>query len=160
MRPQKDLYGTRPGGLNKLLNSLTEDQRREVVLLTRAENDQMTSASLTRFPLTRDGVDWDRCRFIEQHSIVDVEEAAQVTSQIIGDYVRDDSLVVALWDNLIMPSLALSARTAAMRARQLLDTSWGVWLFIVDEKLIIEYLGNEFVTLGKIQEGPNGSMPA
>jgi hypothetical protein len=151
-------YGTFPRALDGLLESLGEDEQGQAVILTWAESQQFYAQSLRRFPVTRSGsLDWERCDHIEQFFIEDWPEAASRLAGLVRSYAGSDSLIVITWGNLAVPSIALPAGSVAAHADQVLMTSDDIWLFAIDEKILIEYHHDGRFTVAHVPDAPDPS---
>jgi hypothetical protein len=118
------------------------------------------SISLNRLPQTSWGaIDWNDISPVEQRTTRTVVEAAELFAQLVLRYVNPDSEVVLFWGNLVVPSVALPARVAAENAEEVLATSHDVWLFAIDERVLLEYFHEGRLTVVEIPAGPvvNGS---
>ena len=148
-------YGSHPSRLTDFLGSLDSDDRRLTRLLNREENREVESISLNRLPQTSWGtIDWTGISSIEQHPARTEVEAAHLFAQLVVRYVEADSEVVLLWGNLVVPSVALPARVAAANAEEVLATSHDVWLFAVDERILVEYFHEGRLTVVKVPAEP------
>ncbi|MGW7350321.1 CDI toxin immunity protein [Streptomyces sp. NPDC054784] len=145
------MYGTFVVRLDDLVDSLSQSEREEAVLLTGDENSTYMVHSLQKFPLTtRHGIDWECCDFLEQQWVGTEVEAASALADSVTRLVNPESLVVMLWGNLAVPALALCARSVARHADEVVAASDDMWLFVDDEKLIFEYIHDGRFTVSKV----------
>src|SRR6266699_2233091 len=148
-------YGSHPNRLADLLGSLSRDDRGRVRLLNIEESREAESRSLNRLPQTSWGaIDWSAAPFIEQCTTRTEVEAAERFAQLVLQYVGADSEVVLFWGNLVVPSLSLTARIAAENAEEVLATSHDVWLFGIEERLLVEYFHEGRITVADVPAGP------
>ncbi|TDC76325.1 hypothetical protein [Streptomyces hainanensis] len=144
-------YGTFPEALDELLDSMGEGERNEVVLLTWPESEEFYGLSLRRFSVTSWGaLDWDAHGHLEQVFIEQWAEAERRLADLVQAYTETDSLVVVMWGNLTVPSIALPARSVKAHAAEVLAASDDIWLFAVDEEILIEYQHDGRFTVARV----------
>ncbi|SOD63649.1 hypothetical protein SAMN06297387_1122 [Streptomyces zhaozhouensis] len=154
MTPATDQYGTFRQRLDDLLGSLSAEERAEAMLLTRAESDHFYDMGVARFPVTRwQGLDWDNCAHLAQYVLADQADPEDILlARSVRKYMSRDSLVVLTWGNLTIPSVALPARSVARHADEVIATSDDIWLFAIDEMILIEYWHHDRVTIARVPE--------
>lgn len=152
MTPATDQYGTFHQRLDDLLGSLSTEERAEAMLLTRSESDHFYELSVARFPVTRwQGLDWNNCQYLAQYLFADqADPEDMLLARAVREYTSEESLVVVTWGNLTIPSLALPARSAARHADEVIAASDDVWLFAIDEDILIEYWHHDRLTIARV----------
>ncbi|MFF4898385.1 hypothetical protein [Streptomyces sp. NPDC001068] len=143
-------YGSARGRLDDLIGVLEPDERSQLMILDAAENEKFEAVSLNRFPHSEwTGIDWDHSAFSEQVFTSGEPEAAQLISGWLS-LVPADGLAVVFWGNVRVPAVAMPVGCAARNAEEILYTSDDVWLFVVDEGFLIEYLHDGRLTAAHV----------
>ena len=143
-------YGTAKARLDDLLRSLDPEERSQVMILDASENNEFEKASLNRFPHSDwTGIDWGGSDFSEQVFTTGEPEAAGLLSGWLSR-LPADSLVVVFWGNVRVPAVAMPGGSVAKHAEEILYTSDDVWVFVVDEGFLIEYLHDGRLTAARV----------
>jgi hypothetical protein len=109
------------------------------MILDAAENEKFESVSLNRFPQSAwTGIDWDRSVFSEQVFTAGETEAAELMSRWLS-VLPAGGLAVVFWGNIRVPAVAMSVGCAVKYAEEILYTSDDVWVFVVDDGILLEY---------------------
>ncbi|MFG3246832.1 hypothetical protein [Streptomyces sp. NPDC048187] len=98
------------------------------------------------------GVDWTHCERPEQVLVSGEVEAAGLIGTWLSEVSARDSLVVVFWGNMAVPAVAMASSSAAAHAQDILYTSDDLWLFAVDESVLIEYLHDGRLTMGRVPD--------
>ncbi|MET7320007.1 hypothetical protein [Streptomyces sp. NPDC005549] len=77
-------------------------------------------------------------------------EAAELMGPWLTEVSTQSSLVVVFWGNAVVPAVAMTSSSAAAHAEEILYTSDDLWLFAVDEGVLIEYLHDGCLTMGRV----------
>ncbi|KAB8163452.1 hypothetical protein FH609_021975 [Streptomyces sp. 3MP-14] len=154
MTPATDQYGTFRQRLDDLLRSLSTEERAEAMLLTRSESEHLYELSVARFPVTRwQGLDWENCAYLAQYAFADQADPEDILlARAVREHASMESLVVITWGNLTIPSMALPARSVARHADEVVAASDDIWLFAIEDNILIEYWHHDRLTIARVPE--------
>ncbi|MEQ0565807.1 hypothetical protein ABJI51_42585 [Amycolatopsis sp. NEAU-NG30] len=146
-------YGTHPGALKPLLDTVGPAERELVRQFTAAEDAEFGSRSVNRFPIDRNTTgakDWSGTRIHEQRVEDDYDEAARLLAELVLRYSPSTSEVVVFWGNVVIPSIGIPARLAAENAGLLIDIGDDVWIYAPGSGVLIEYWHSGRITAGEV----------
>ncbi|MFF8283827.1 hypothetical protein ACF06W_13990 [Streptomyces albus] len=150
MTTSKSTYGLAKASLAPLLSSLSEEERKQAFTLSEDENNVVAADSLKRFPLSRSGIDWESHIPLEQHFAESDVQAQRIISAVLQKYCTDNAITVALWGNLAIPAFSLPTASAIRHMEEIIETSDDLWLYLMDFRVMIEYLHSGYVSVGQI----------
>ncbi|MFF0477186.1 hypothetical protein [Streptomyces sp. NPDC004284] len=141
-RDARESYGTHPEYISAVLDLLGGD----ALLLSYEEQRTYAEASLNRFEAIGSArVDWRGAEVVERKEEFDGEALAA----LLHTHAGPDELVIVFWDNLAVPSIALTAARASRHAAALLDQGPTCWFFLTDSGILIEFQDGEGFTTGR-----------
>ncbi|MGV9282899.1 hypothetical protein [Streptomyces sp. NPDC003730] len=136
-----------------MTESLGIEERRTFMVLREAESAEYERLGPGSFPRsTWSGIDWTSCGRPEQVLVSGEEEAAGLIGTWLSEVSARDSLVVVFWGNIAVPAVAMTSSSAAAHAEEILYTSDDLWLFAVDEGVLIEYLHDGRLTMARVPD--------
>ncbi|WP_148082104.1 hypothetical protein [Streptomyces botrytidirepellens] len=153
---KKNSYGTRRDLLPKFMKSDTHEGDL-INILDLDESREFESISLNRFPHAPAGtIEWENAHFADRSSFIDEEDGARKISELLTNLLRPESKVTIFWGTLVMPSVILSAKSAADHSQEILEVGPDFWIFSPDRQLILECLQDGQLTVADIpQEAKN-----
>lgn len=123
------------------------------MILEKGESDTFEACSLNRFPHSAwEGIDWEAVDFLDQEFTSGEREAAEVMGGWLTRATSPESLLVIFWGNAVVPTVALPAEEAKRHAEEILYTSADVWLFSVDDRILIEYTHDGLLTMAEVPQ--------
>ncbi|CUM39484.1 hypothetical protein BN2537_7933 [Streptomyces venezuelae] len=148
------MYGTHPEYIAEILGLLGED----VLLLSYEEQRRFAAVSLNRFGAIGSArLDWHGAEVVERRDGFDGEALAS----LLVAHAGPEELVVVFWDNLAVPSIALSASLLARHAEAILGECYACWFLLTDSGMLIEFQDGEGLTAGRPPtDGAGGTDPA
>lgn len=147
------MYGTGSARLVDLTESLGIEERQTFMVLREAESAEYESLGPGRFARSNwGGIDWTRHGRPKQVLVSGEVEAAGLIGTWLSEVSPRDSLVVVFWGNTAVPAVAMTSSSAAAHAEEILYTSDDLWLFAVDEGVLIEYLHDGSLTMGRVPD--------
>jgi hypothetical protein len=151
----EEQYGRHADALEPFLRILNEDERSAISILSYAEDRSFAADSINRFPQGWSGIDWERSEFLVQHHYEDFTDAARLLQELLARHALDSSLLVITWGNLLIPALAMPVALARAHPSEVLDICDDLWLFAVDEGVIIEHHHSGVLTASRIPAAPS-----
>ncbi|MEV6050757.1 hypothetical protein [Streptomyces sp. NPDC052107] len=128
------------------------EERQNVLILEKGESDTFEACSLNRFPHSAwEGIDWEAADFLDQEYTSGEREAAELMRGWLTRATSPTSLLVIFWGNAVVPTVALPAEETKRHAEEILYTSADVWLFSVDDHILIEYTHDGRLTLAAVK---------
>ncbi|MEU7050102.1 hypothetical protein [Streptomyces eurythermus] len=144
-------YGSGRARLDDLLRGMKAEELQNVLILEKEENDAFEACSLNRFPHSAwQGIDWEGAAFLDQEFTSGEREAAGVMRGWLSRATAPESLLVVFWGNAVVPAIALPAGEAKTHAEEILYTSADVWIFSVDDRILIEYTHDGRLTMAQV----------
>ncbi|MFH8338058.1 hypothetical protein [Streptomyces sp. AM6-12] len=121
------------------------------MILEKKESGDFEACSLNRFPHSAwEGIDWETAAFVDQEFTSGGREAAEMVRGWLASLASPETLWVIFWGNAAVPAVALPGGHVKRRAEDILYTSADVWLFSVDDRMLIEYTHDGRLTLARV----------
>ena len=153
-------YGIHPDNLIDLFDAVGSEERVYIRTLTAAEDGRYAAVSLDLFtvdPQTRGALDWSSATVLEQRVETDYEAASALFGGLMLRYAPSPAAeVIVFWGNVVIPTIGIPVRLAADQAGELMDTGDDAWVFIPENKILVEYWHSGRITAGRVPEGEEG----